>query len=150
MNEDVATFFAPFTLLLGGGLVALGLLSFIDLNYFKTVLRARAALAVGLLFIVATEALFLTSSSSGRYFPGQKLDVTDCEFLAERDHPLDRGKSGNTVIHDDIVACMARLGYDWTLDHDHCKEAPIATNAFCYLPKAALQRTVVAFQMRFE
>jgi hypothetical protein len=150
MNEDIATFLAPFTLLVGGGLVALGLLSFINLNYFKTALRARLALALGLFFILATEALFVTSSSSGRYFPGQKLDVTDCEFMAERDNPLERGKNGSRVIHDNIVACMAGLGYEWTLEHEHCKEAPIATNAFCYLPKAALQRTLVAFQMRFE
>ncbi len=150
MNEDIATFFAPFTLLLGGGLVALGLLSFFGLDYFKTKLRARVALATGLLFILATEALFLTSSSSGRYFPGQKMDVTDCEFAAERDYPLERGKAGSHVIHDQIVACMGKLGYDWSNEHDHCREAPIATNAFCYLPKAALQRSLVALQMRFE
>jgi len=42
MNEDIGTFFAPITLLIGGALIAAGLLSFLDLNYFKTKLRPES------------------------------------------------------------------------------------------------------------
>lgn len=149
MNEGIAPFLSPLTLLLGGGLLAIGLLSLIDLHFFKAKWQGKAALAVGLLFILATEAMFVTSGASGRYFEGQKLDVTDCEFQAERDFPSER-RSNPKLIHDKIVACMETLGYDWSREHYHCVEAPISTNAFCYLPRAPMQRSIVAWQMRFE
>ena len=129
--------------------MALGLLAFIDLNYFKTKLRARMALALGLAFLVATEAMFLTSSGSGRYFAGQNLDVTDCEYEVEAANPEERGKA-SVRIAEGIRICMDRLGYDWTTEHPHCAEAKLATNVFCYLPKASLSRRIVAFQMQFE
>lgn len=149
MNESVAPFFAPMTLLVGGALVALGMLSFLDLNFFKTKMRAKLALAVGLLFIIATELMFVTSSAGGRYFEGQKLDVTECEFQIERDFPLER-RSNPRLIHEKIVACMDGLGYEWSAEREHCQEARLATNPFCYLPVAPLQRSIVAFQMKFE
>jgi hypothetical protein len=149
MNEDAAAFLAPITLLFGGALVALGLLSFLNLNFFKSKLRAQGALVVGLVFLFATEALFVTSSGSGRYFSGQQIDVTDCEYEAEQANPLERGKQGH-VIGEAIKTCMDRLGYEWTEEHPHCAEAITATNTFCYLPKAAFSRTIVAFQMKFE
>ena len=90
MDNVLASFFAPITLLLGGGLVALGFLSFLDLNFFKTPLRAKIAFAVGLAFLFATEAMFLTSSGAGRYLAGLRLDVTDCEFKVEEAFPLER------------------------------------------------------------
>ncbi|MFY9628878.1 MAG: hypothetical protein WAK03_12120 [Methylocystis sp.] len=149
MNEDIGTFFAPITLLIGGALIAAGLLSFLDLNYFKTKLRARVALAVGLAFLFATEAMFLASSGAGRYLAGQRLDVTDCEFKVEEAFPLERGKSGN-VIGQNIKQCMDQLGYEWAIDHAHCQEAKLATNTFCYLPRNPFARAIVAFQMKFE
>ena len=45
---------------------------------------------VVLLFILATEGMFVTSGASGRYFEGMKIDVTDCEFQVERDFPAER------------------------------------------------------------
>ena len=149
MNEGVVTFFAPITLMIGGGLIAMGLLSFLDLNYFKTKLRARLALAVGLAFMFVTEALFLTSTGTGRYFTGLKTDVTDCEFEVERDF-ADERRTNKVLIHKKIVNCMDQLGYEWVEEHGHCLEARIATNVFCYLPKGRFDRSVVAFQMRFE
>ena len=149
MENGLASFFAPITLLVGGGLVALGFLSFLDLNYFKTKLRAKVAFAVWLAFILATESMFLTSSGSGRYLAGLRLDVTDCEYKIEEAFPLERGKHGH-VIPDNIKACMDELGYDWSTEHPHCEEAVVATNTFCYLPRASLARTIVAFQMKFE
>ena len=149
MNADFGTFFAPLTLILGGGLMALGLLSFLDLHFFKTKWHSKAALALGLTFLLATETMFLTSSAGGRYLYGQNNDVTDCEYEIERIFPQERGKHSE-VIADNIRRCMDGLGYDWTTEHPHCLEAQLATNSFCYLPKKAFSRAIVAFQMKFE
>ncbi|WP_159727530.1 hypothetical protein [Methylosinus sp. Ce-a6] len=149
MNEDIAAFVAPLTLMLGGGLLALGALSFIGIDYFGTKFKARVAFAIGLAFIVATELVFVTGSSSGRYFSGLKTDVTDCELDGETRLPEERHKNSR-VLHDYIVGCMERLGYDWNAEHEHCKEARIATNSFCYLPKRAVARAIVRFQTAFE
>ncbi len=75
--------------------------------------------------------------------------MTDCEYKVEQANPLERGKK-SLVIEDSIRACMDGLGYDWTTEHPHCSEAIVATNTFCYLPKKAFERAIVAFQMRFE
>jgi hypothetical protein len=149
MNEGIAPFLSPITLLLGAGLFVTGFLTLIDLDFFKTKTQGLAALTFGLLFLVATEAMFVTSGASGRYFEGQKLDVTDCEYQAERDYPAER-RENPRIVHDKIVACMDALGYDWNDSHDHCVEARLATNPFCYMPRAPMQRAIVAFQMRFE
>jgi len=149
MNEGIAPFFAPFTLLIGGALLAVGLLSLLDLHFFKTPLRGKIALATGLLFIVATQLMFATSSMGGRYFEGQKTLLTDCEYKVERDFPQER-RDNPKLISEKITACMTDLGYEWSAEHDHCKEAPLATNVFCYLPTGAMDRKIVAFQMGFE
>jgi hypothetical protein len=149
MNEDIAAFVVPLTLVLGGGLLALGALSFFGVDYFDSKLKSRAAFAIGLAFIVVTELIFVTSSSSGRYFAGLKTDVTDCELDGETRLPQERHKNSR-VLHDYIVACMGRLGYEWNDDHEHCKEAQIATNSFCYLPMRPMARVIVRLQTRFE
>ncbi len=149
MNEDVGTFFAPITLLIGGALIAGGLLSFLDINFFRTKLQARLALVAGLVFMLATETLFLTSSSGGRYFAGQQIDLTDCEYQVEQAYPRERS-TNKRFIAEQMRACMDRLGYEWTQDHPHCREAQLATNTFCYLPKGPFDRTIVGFQMKFE
>ena len=149
MNEGIAPFFAPFTLLIGGALMAVGLLSLLDLHFFKTPLRGKIALASGLAFILATQLMFATSSMGGRYFEGQKNLLTDCEYKVERDFPQER-RDNPKLISDKIAACMADLGYEWSSEQDHCKEAPLATNVFCYLPTGAMDRRIVAFQMGFE
>jgi hypothetical protein len=149
VNEDLATFIVPLTVILGGGLVAAGVLSLLDLNFFKTKTQGKVALAAGLTFILATELLFMTGSQSARFLGGQKISVTDCELDGETAFPLERHKKGDSI-HKYIVACMDHAGFQWDESHAHCQEAPIATNAFCYLPKAAFDRTLVAFQMKFE
>ncbi|ARN82147.1 hypothetical protein [Methylocystis bryophila] len=148
MNESAGVFFSPLMLILGGGLFTLGLLSVFGLNFFKSTFQAGVALAMGLAFLVVTEAMFLTGNS-GRYFLAQGTDVTDCEYKAEQNNPLERGKR-SSVIPDEIRACMDRLGYDWITEHPHCEEAKLATNSFCYLPKARFSRAIVAWQMKFE
>ncbi|PWB81200.1 MAG: hypothetical protein C3F11_15845 [Methylocystaceae bacterium] len=149
MNEDISAFIAPLTLILGGGLFAFGALSFIGVDFFKTKLQSRVALAIGLAFIVATELIFVTGSQSGRFFSGMKLDVTDCELEGETELPQERHKDSK-LLHDRIVGCMAKLGYEWKVEHEHCKEAQIATNSFCYLPTRPLARAIVKFQTAFE
>lgn len=149
MNEGIAPFLSPITLFIGGGLLAIGLLSLFDLHFFKTKTQGKIALAVGLVFIVATEALFVTSGASGRYFEGMKIDVTECEYQVERDFPAER-RDNPKLIEQKIRTCMEDLGYDWADAHEHCQEARLSTNVFCYLPRAAMQRSIVAFQMRFE
>lgn len=149
MNEDMSAFMAPLTLILGGGLFALGALSFFGINYFKTKFAGGVAFAIGLAFIVATEFIFVTGSSSGRFFSGQKIDVTECELDGETKLPEERHKNSK-VLHDYIVGCMAKLGYEWNADHEHCQEAQIATNSFCYLPMRPMARAIVKLQTRFE
>lgn len=149
MNEGIAPFLSPITLFLGGGLVAIGFLSLLDLHFFKTKMQGKIALALGLVFILATEGMFVTSGASGRYFEGMKVDVTDCEYQVERDFPMER-RNNPRLIGQKIKACMDTLGYDWSEEHEHCQEARLSTNVFCYIPRAPMQRSIVAFQMRFE
>jgi hypothetical protein len=149
MNEGIAPFLSPITLFLGGGLLAIGLLSLFDLHFLKTKTQGKIALALGLVFIVATEAMFVTSGASGRYFEGMKIDVTECEYQVERDFPNER-RDQPALIEDKIRVCMDTLGYDWSVDHRHCQEARLSTNVFCYIPRASMQRSIVAFQMNFE
>jgi hypothetical protein len=118
MNENAGVFFSPITLLLGGGLFALGLLSILGMDFFKSRFQAGVAVAMGLAFLLATEAMFMTSGNGGRYFAAQGADVTDCEYKVEEANPLERGKT-SSVIPDAIRACMDRLGYDWTTEHPH-------------------------------
>jgi len=149
MNEGVAGSLGAMVLIVGGGLLTIGLLSLLDLDFFKSKQRNLGALAMGLALVVASEAVFLTSSGSGRYFSGQRADVTDCEFATEEAHPEER-RTNPGLVRAEILKCMDRLGYDWTTDHEHCREAPVATNEFCYLPKDRFGRVLVAFQMKFE
>ena len=149
MNEGIAPFLSPITLFLGGGLLAIGLLSLFDLHFLKTKTQGKIALALGLLFVLATEAMFVTSGASGRYFEGMKIDVTECEFQAERDFPRER-REQPAFVDEKIKACMDTLGYEWSDAHYHCKEARLSTNVFCYIPRESLQRSIVAFQMKFE
>ncbi|QGM99190.1 hypothetical protein [Methylocystis parvus] len=149
MNEGIAPFLSPLTLIVGGGLLVIGVLSLFDLHYLKSKTQEKIALIAGLALILATEAMFVTSGASGRYFEGQKIDVTDCEFQVERDFPMER-KANPRLIEQKIKSCMDNLGYDWSEGHEHCQEARLSTNAFCYMPRAPMQRSIVAFQMHFE
>ncbi|HEY8162691.1 MAG TPA: hypothetical protein VIF34_10555 [Methylocystis sp.] len=149
MNEGIAPFLSPLTLIIGGGLIVIGILSLFDLHFLKSKAQEKVALILGLVFIVATEAMFVTSGASGRYLEGQKIDVTECEFQVERDFPVER-RGDPQLIEQKIKACMNNLGYDWIETHEHCLEAKLSTNVFCYIPRAPMQREIVAFQMRFE
>lgn len=145
----MATFVAPVTLLLGAGLFAAGALSFLDIHFFKTKFGERAALAGGLALIVVTEFIFASSSMSMRFLNGQRSNVLECRLDAETALPDERNKN-SPIIHDHIIRCMNGFGYEWTTGHSRCKEAPVATNPFCYLPMQFFDRVVTEFQMKFE
>lgn len=165
MNDGVAGLIAVLALLGGATLFTMGALSLLvrpnpDDQARKQGARAArktgdrtaknlAALAFGLALVVGAEAVFMTSGLGGRYLSGQKIDVTECEYQIEEAHPQER-RNNPQLVRKEIVGCMDRLGYEWTQEHDHCREAPLATNVFCYLPKDKFSRVVVAFQARFE
>jgi hypothetical protein len=148
MNGDIATFITPFTLILGAGLLAAAALSFLDIHFFKTKFGTAAAFAGGLALIVLTEFIFATSGISTRFLNGQRSDLLECRLDAERALPDERDKEG-PVMHDHIVRCMNRFGYEWTAGNGRCKKAPSATNPFCYLPWRLFDRLVTQFQMQF-
>ena len=148
MNGDIATFIAPFTLILGAGLFAAGALSFLDIHFFETKFGQTAALAGGLALIVLTEFILVTNGMSTRFLNGQRSDLLECRLDAETALPEERHKDG-PVMHDHIVRCMNGSGYEWTTNHARCKKAPLATNPFCYLPRRLFDRWVTEFQMEF-
>lgn len=149
VGRDFAAFFAPFALLLGAGLIAVGVLSLLGVHFLASVWRERIALALGLALIVATEIAFAFSGMSLRFLNGQRADVLQCRQEAETNFPLERHKN-SPIINDDIIACMKRNGYEWTSDHWRCQEAPVATNPFCYLPTKGFDRWFTRLQMALE
>jgi len=146
---EMVAFVAPMTLALGAGLFAAGLLSFLDIHFFKTKLAERAALAAGLALILMTELMFASSNMSQRFLNGQRSDVLECRLDAETALPEERQKNSQEM-RNRIVQCMKGFGYEWTTGHKRCKEAPVATNAFCYLPTRPFDRVVTEFLMMFE
>ena len=146
---EMVAFVAPMTLVLGAGLFAAGLLSFLDIHLFKTKLAERAALAAGLALILLTELIFASSNMSQRFLNGQRSDVLECRLDAETALPEERHKNSQEM-QNRIVQCMKGFGYEWTTGRKRCKEAPVATNAYCYLPTRPFDRVVTELLMMFE
>jgi hypothetical protein len=149
VNQDSTAFIAFLTLLLGSGLAAIGLLSLLGIHFLATKTRELAALATGLALIVASEFVFAFSGLSLRFLNAQRADVLECRLETERDFPQERHKD-SIIMHDRILGCMTRYGYKWTTRHKRCKEAPVATNPFCYLPTKRFDHLVTELQMTFE
>lgn len=122
-----------------------------DPIFMKT--RNRMSLVV---IFAATGAMFiggvgvhLTGSSNTTFLKGQLASASQCELEGETAHPSARG--GNTgVISRHIVSCMAAAGYDWTIDASLCQQAPIATNGYCYAPKAWFNKAITIAQLAFN
>jgi hypothetical protein len=140
-------FVAPVTLLLGAGLFAAGLLSFLNIHFFETRLAERAALAAGLAFIVLAELIFASSDMSMRFLNGQRSVALECRLDAETALPDERHKNSPSM-QKRIIECMNSSGYEWTPNRARCKEA-VATNPFCYLPSRAFDRAVTELLMLF-
>lgn len=147
MNQDMITFVAPLTLVLGAGLFAAGLLSLFDIHFLKSRSAERAALAGGLALIALTEFLFATMGT--RFLNGQRSDLLECRLNAETALPHER-RENSVIIHEHIVRCMNGFGYEWTTSRKRCQEEPIATNPFCYLPKRFFDRMATELQMELE
>ncbi len=145
---EMIAFVAPVTLILGAGLFAAGLLSFLDVHFFETRLAERAAFAAGLAFIVLTELIFASSDMSMRFLNGQRSTVLECRLDAETALPDERHKNSPSM-QKSIIECMNGPGYEWTPDSARCKEAVVATNPFCYLPNRAFDRAVTELLMLF-
>jgi hypothetical protein len=151
MEQDVSIFLAPVVIIVGGGLIATALLSLFNYQFYKTKLQAVAALIGGIALIGVLELMFLGGNSvSSFFFNAQKQQVTACELVGETAHPEQRGTHNSPEIKQTIVACLNEAGYEWVGDHHNCREAPIATNPYCYLPTDIFSRAFTPVQLAFE
>ena len=148
LNQDLAVFIVPFALVIGGGLLALGGLYFINIRYVTSMKKAVAALVAGAIIIGVLEIILYGSAVS--FFKEQQVRTSACELEGESAHPEARRGADSTIIHDAITACMEEAGYEWDGNHRHCKDAPVATNPFCYLPTSSFDRTITNIQISFE
>ncbi|HXY58760.1 MAG TPA: hypothetical protein VEH76_09270 [Methylocystis sp.] len=140
-------FVAPLTLALGAGLFSAGLLSFFDIHFFNKRSAARAAFAGGLALLVLTEFIFAASGT--RFLNGQRSDLLECRLEAETALPNERHKS-SLAIHAHVARCMNGFGYEWTMAQARCREEPVSTNPYCYLPKGLFDRAATELQMMLE
>lgn len=148
MNQDLSVFITPVALVIGCALLAAGGLYFIDIKFAKTRTQAIAALVTGGVIIGVLEIILAGSSVS--FFKAQQVQTSACELEGESAHPEARLGGDARIIHKHILACMREAGYEWAPEHRNCKDAPVATNPYCYLPLGSFDRTVTAFQLRFE
>jgi hypothetical protein len=148
MNQDLSVFITPFALVIGCGLIAVGGLYFIDIKFLRSRIQAIAALVVGGFIIAALEVVLAGSSVS--FFKAQQVQTSVCELEGESAHPEARLGGDANIIHKHILGCMQEAGYEWSPTHRNCKDAPVATNPYCYLPASGFDRTITAFQLRFE
>lgn len=148
MNQDLAVFIVPFALAISCTLTAAGGLYFIDIRFIKDFRYAVAALAGGAIILGVLE-IILYGSSVG-FLKEQQLKTSFCELEAESAHPEARLGADPVALHKAITACMSEAGYEWDGGHRHCKDAPVATNAFCYVPKDGFDRVITGIQMNFE
>ena len=133
---------------IGCALAIAGALFFVDINFCKDRTQAIAALIGGILMVAGAEIALVGSSVS--FFKAQQVQTSACELEGETAHPEYRRNDSKNVIFNHIVGCMKAAGYVWTTEHEHCKEAPFATNPLCYLPRSAFARTITSAQVEFE
>ncbi len=148
LNQDLAVFIVPFALVIACGLLALGGLYFINIRFISSSRLAIASLVAGSLVLAVLE-IILYGSSTG-FLKAQQLQTSTCELEGESAHPEARLGADPMIIHKTIVACMKSAGYEWDGNHRHCKDAPVATNPFCYIPADPFDRAITSIQMNFE
>ena len=132
----------------GSALVTAGVLYFFDIKFCSDKTQAIAALIGGVLMVGGAELALVGSSVS--FFKAQQVQTSACELEGETAHPENCRRDLNNVIYTHIVGCMKAAGYVWTTEHQHCKEAPVASNSLCYLPSGAFARVVTIAQVEFE
>lgn len=148
MNQDIAVFLVPLVLILGAVLTTAGGLYFFDIRFLSNARQAIASFVGGVVIFALLEILLYGSASA--FFNAQQLQTSACELEGESAHPEARLGADATVLHKAITGCMKEAGYEWIGEHNNCKDAPVATNAFCYLPVSAFDRTITAIQMKFQ
>jgi hypothetical protein len=104
--------------------------------------------AAGFMFIAGMTVHF-TGSTNTAFLRGQRQQTSACELSSEAAHPDQRGRSAG-VIGRDIRTCMKIAGFEWVPESSQCKEAPVATNSYCYLPRAGFARAVTLAQLAFD
>lgn len=142
-----ALFVMGFVMVVAGGL------GFMRGNLVLMDNRSRIAqgsvFALAAFMFVAGIGVHFTGSSNTAFLKGQMAQTSRCELEGETAHPGARGgKSG--VIGRHIVSCMASSGFDWADRSPLCREAPVATNAYCYEPAAWFDRVVTQAQLAFN
>ena len=131
MDQDLTIFIAAWGIIIGGGLIALA-----GLNIFSHpwILKTRTpilALFAGIVILGAVEIRFFASSAA--FLEAQKVVVSDCHLQAEAENPGKHGTQSDDI-NKSIAACLSQAGYEWSPEYRRCQEAPLAMNAFCYLP----------------
>jgi hypothetical protein len=132
----------------GSALVTAGALYFIDIRFCKDAVQAIVALIGGLVLVAGGEVA--VTGSSAAFYKTQQAQTSACEMQGEAAHPDERRHDANKTIFHHIVGCMSAAGYDWTDSHEHCREAPVATNPLCYLPRDLVGRAITRAQVMFE
>jgi hypothetical protein len=132
---------------IGCVLATAGGLYFMDVKFLRDKTSAFAALICGMALAASAEAALVGSSSS--FFKAQQIHTSVCELEGETAPPQNRGSDTGRVIYNHIRDCMKGAGYVWASDQGRCKEAPLASNPFCYLPANAFDRAITSFQVAF-
>jgi hypothetical protein len=148
MNQEMAVFLVPLLLGVGAVLTTGGGLYFFGIKFLANARQAGAALAGGI-FIFAVLQILLYGSATA-FYNAQQLQTSDCELQGESAHPEARQGADPTALHRAITACMKEAGYEWVGQHRQCKDAPVATNPYCYLPTDGFDRAITSLQLSLQ
>ncbi len=153
MPPELTAFVMIVLFLLGFVMVVAGGVGFMRGNLVLMDNRSRLAqgsvFAVAAFMFVAGIGVHFTGSSNTAFLKGQMAQTSRCELEGESAHP-DARHSRSGVIGKYIVSCMASSGFDWTGESQLCREAPVATNGYCYEPAAWFDRVVTNAQLAFN
>ena len=105
--------------------------------------------SVAAFMFVAGISVHFTGSSNTAFLKGQMAQTSRCELESEAANPSARGGSTG-VIGRQIVACMQKSGFDWIDQAPLCREAPMATNGYCYQSASWFGRAITNAQLAFN
>lgn len=148
------TFLTMTTLfLLGAIMIVQGGVGFMQSHLVLLDTNSRLAqttiFALAALMFVAGVGVHVTGSSNTAFLRGQLAQTSHCELESEAANPAARGGASG-VIGRQIVACMKNAGFDWAAEAPLCREAPVATNGYCYQPAFWLDRAITSAQLAFN
>ena len=148
MNQEMAVFLVPLLLAVGAVLTTGGGLYFFGIHFLANARQAGAALAGGLVIFAILEILLYGSATA--FYNAQQLQTSDCELQGESAHPEARQGTDPAALHKAITGCMKEAGYEWVGQHRQCKDAPVATNPYCYLPEDSFDRAIASLQLSLQ